>query len=166
MADVVQRTLDGEILLALPRPDPERKRKREWWSRNGVGLRATQKQKAFIRIAEAWNDPAPVCHICGCPHIEALTFGHHDGNGAEHRIHVNRTASESGHRRTPRESKTPYKRNSCGGHGFSVWINKATLEEIREWNVRLECTYCNFYEAFNGYYPEPDKQPQWEMIEK
>ena len=160
MADVAQRTLDGELLLAFPRPDPEKKNKRRWARKNQVSRRAAYRRRALLRIAEAWNDSQPVCYICGCPHIEALTFGHPDGNGGEHRLHINKTASESGRRRTPQKSKTSYRQNR-GGYHFSVWIKNATLEEIREWNVRLECTYCNFYEAFNGHYPEPDKRPQW-----
>jgi len=163
MVDIVQEDLNGETLLALPRPAPERRIKRRWACKNQSMYRTKLKRKALSRIAEAWNIPSPVCHICGCPHIEALTFGHPNGNGHEHRTHIHKTGKKRGHRRTPRESKTPYKINS-GGVVFQIWITKATLEEIREWNVCIECTYCNFYESKNGHYPEPDKRPQWPLV--
>ena len=146
----------------FPTPATERRRKLRWARKNGAEREAAHRRRACFRIGQAWGHPKPICHICGCPHIEALTMGHPDRNGAAHRKHI-REARKAGRRRTPRKAKTLYQPNA-GGYNFVHWIMKATLEEIREWNVRLECTYCNFYESKNGHYPEPDKRPQWPLV--
>ena len=160
MVDVAQEDLNGEVLVAFPAPAPQRRRKRKWDRKHGKERRASYRANAICRVAQAWDNPKPICHVCGCPHIEALTYGHPNKNGGEHRLHIHETGNSRGHRRTPRVSEKPYKLNSSGIH-FDTWILKAPLEEIRYWNVRLECTYCNFYESKNGHYPEPDKRPQW-----
>lgn len=163
MTDIAQGTLDGDTLAALPQLDPLKKYRRDWMRKNQTRYKNKTKQKILFRIAQAWNEAKPSCHICGCSHIEALTIGHPDGNGAEHRKAMRESAEAKGRRTTPRKGKAGYRKNT-GGYNHARGIIKASLDEIKEWNVRVECIYCNFYEAFNGYYPEPDKRPQWPLV--
>lgn len=154
-----QVTLDGDVLATTPRSPKERAGKKRWWTKHGNNYRDRRRCDAILKVARAWNESAPKCWICGCPHIEALTFGHPNENGKEHREHIR--DSTKGHRRTPHRSNG-YKANS--GRGFVSYLLKCIPEEIKAWNVRLECVYCNHYQAKNGKYPSKDKLPIWEAV--
>ena len=74
------------------------------------------------------------CAVCECPHIEALTFGHRDGGGANHRKEI--------------------------GQNIISWILETPIKEVLL-KVQIECEYCNHYQYRNGEYPPVDKQPKW-----
>jgi len=91
---------------------------------------------AFIKLA---NGKPIQCTICGCPHIEALNFGHYNSDGAKHRREI--------------------------GSNIAPWILNTPIKEVLS-RIQIECIYCNSYHAYNGYYPPPKKQPKWDALIK
>ena len=90
--------------------------------------------KRVIQAKFKIADGGPVeCAHCGCPHIEALTIGHFNHDGMEHRKEFGST---------------------------NQWVIRTSIEEVKK-HVRLECIYCNGYQATNQEFPPPDRLPIW-----
>jgi len=95
-----------------------------------------RKNRAFRILA---NGSPIVCNICGCPHTEALTIGHIHGDGNAHR-----------------------KQEGLGSK-IHLWVLQTPKEDVLK-KVRLECIYCNYYQAINKEYPPVEKRPHWKKV--
>lgn len=106
-------------------------------SRGCLKSAAKQRRKQETHtVFERLANGSPIqCAICGCPHEEALTIGHFNGNGKAHRKQI-------------------------GKHNVKKWILTMPIEEVLA-QVRIECVYCNFVQQYTGGYPSPDKRPRW-----
>jgi len=102
-----------------------------------------QRHKAIYKLArlglgrDAEGEPA--CSHCGCPHIPTLDIGHINDDGKEHRKEVGSIIS---------------------------WVLKTTVKRIIDWNIRLECIYCNQFKGRTGRYPQSHETPQWWLTAK
>jgi len=121
------------------------KRTRKWMRENKERTKESikrsqrkRKRRALKRLA---NGTDYSCAICGCPHEEAFTIGHFNGDGVVHRKSINPKSGSS-------------------NVVIVTWIITAPIEEVLA-KVRIECIYCNFYHARNGEYPPINKRPKW-----
>ena len=100
-------------------------------SRRVENAQADAKHRAYVKLA---NGGEMKCVICGCPHEEAFTFAHINGDGKEHREKLTTSIFN--------------------------WINKTSIGEVSS-KIQIECLYCNMYHAWNGHYPPVDQIPKW-----
>jgi len=98
-------------------------------------LRRT-KTKAHLKLARVWTDTDEIkCHHCGFSDIGLLDFGHPDNNGNEH---------------TKNRSMAPY-----------ALVMGHTTEEIKSWNIRTECCFCNQFYKRKFRYPTLEERKEW-----